>query len=353
MNSKKFIVLFLFLISFLSFLFLTYLPNRVSIKTQKDISKTTKDPKLHISKTHPEKPKEQYGKQWLNEMERKYQKERERIQKVCKKYNIPRRKLIDKEFIHILRNYKIALCSHAKVGSTTWRSHFTNLLPNNKNVKRFPAWVNQDNFTIKGYDFAGGQNHLITPSVIKKFLGRNKYLRISFVRHPFERLVSAYNDKIHGSWIKKMGYQKWFEKDTSFSSFVNLVLYQYQTSCNPSKSQTSKISSNWEITNCESKVNRHWRPFGFRCSYCDINYDVIGRMENWNDDFNYIIRKRGLEKFFPIQKDDNLQYHATKQNTTQATIDNFSKLSKKQKEDLYKMFRIDFEMFNYNPEIYL
>ena len=328
MNSNKLILLFFLLISFLLFLFLTYRPNRVSFKPKKDVSKTAKDPKQHMSKPHQERPKEQYGKQWLNEMEKKYQKERERIQKVCKRYNIPRRKLIDKEFIHIVRNHKIALCSHAKVGSSTWRSHFTNLLPNNKNVRRFPAWVNQDNFTIREYDFAGGKNHLISPSGIKNFLRRNKFLKVTFVRHPFERLVSAYNDKINGNgfYTKKTGYEKWFKNDRSFSSFVNLVLHEYQTSCNPSKSQTSKSRSTWEITNCESKVNRHWRPFGFRCSYCDFNYDVIGRMENWNDDFNYIVRKRDLEKYFPIQKADNLQYHATKQNTAQATKDHFSNL---------------------------
>ena len=60
-----------------------------------------------------------------------------------------------------------------------------------------------------------------------------------------------------------------------------------------------------------------------------------------------------LEFFFPVQKNYNLQYHASKQNTTQATKNLFSKLSKKQKEDLHKMFRIDLEMFNYNPDIYL
>ena len=355
MISKKFIYLLLFLISSLTYLFLTYRLNRVSIKTQRYISKTAKDPKQHISKPRPERSREKYGKQRINEMEKKYQKERERIQKVCKKYYIPRRKLIDKEFIHVLRNHKIALCSHAKVGSLTWRSHFTNLVPNNKDVKRFPAWELQDNFTIREYDFAGGNDQWISPLVIKNFIRRNKFLSVSFVRHPFERLVSAYNDKIYenGVYIKKTGYEKWFKNDRSFSSFVNLVLHEYQTNCNPSKPKTSKIGSNWDITNCESKINRHWRPFGFRCSYCDINYDVIGRMENWNDDFNYIIRKRKLEKYFPIQKADNFQYHASKQNTTQATMDHFSKLSKKQKDDLYKMFRTDFEMFNYNAEIYL
>ena len=219
MISKKFIYLLLFLISSLTYLFLTYRLNRVAIKTQRYISKTAKDPKQHISKPRPERSREKYGKQRINEMEKKYQKERERIQKVCKKYYIPRRKLIDKEFIHVLRNHKIALCSHAKVGSTTWRSHFTNLLPNNKNVKRFPRWRSQDNFTISEYDFAGGNHQWISPSKIKNFITTNKFLSVTFVRHPFERLVSAYNDKIYRNvyYTKKTGYEKWFENDRSFS----------------------------------------------------------------------------------------------------------------------------------------
>ena len=349
MDSKKYICVLVFLISTLLWLYLTNSPYQVFIRIQRDIFEPVEEPKHHESTLLPKVPKEQYGMRWIDEMEKKYQNERERIQKVCKKHDIPRQKLIDKKFIHILRNHKIALCTNAKVGSSTWRQHFTYLLPKNENKKHYGHWTSKDNFTITENDFTGGHNDWISTSVIKNFLRRNRFLSVSFVRHPFERLVSAYNDKIRERWIKKKGYQKWFENDTSFSSFVNLVLYQHQTSCNPSKPQiTSSKSSN---NNCES--NLHWRPFVIRCSYCDINYDMIGRMETWNDDFNYIIRKRKLEKYFPVQKTDNRQYHATKQNTTEVTKDLFSNLSKKQKEDLYKMFRIDFEMFNYNPEIYL
>ena len=353
MDSKKYICLLFFLISTL-LCYLLYLTNssyHFCYQNTKRYFEAVEEPKHHKSTLLPKIPKEQYGKRWIDEMEKKYQNERERIQKVCKKHDIPRRKLIDKEFIHILRNHKIALCTNAKVGSSTWRQHFTYLLPNNENKKHYGHWTSKDNFTITENDFTGGHDHWISTSDIKNFIRRNRFLSVSFVRNPFERLVSAYNDKIRERWIKKKGYQKWFENDTSFSSFVSLVLHQHQTSCNPSKPQiTSSKSSN---NNCESKINLHWRPFVIRCSYCDINYDMIGRMETWNDDFNYIIRKRKLEKYFPVQKTDNLQYHATKQNTTQVTKDLFSKLSKKQKEDLYEMFRIDFEMFNYNPEIYL
>ena len=99
------------------------------------------------------------------------------------------------------------------------------------------------------------------------------------------------------------------------------------------------------------------RPFGLKCSYCDINYDFIGRLETWNDDVSYIIRKRGLEKVLPLQKACNLKHHSAKkerdQSTKQMTKAYFSKLNKKQKEALYHMYRMDFELFNYDPNIYI
>ena len=35
------------------------------------------------------------------------------------------------------------------------------------------------------------------------------------------------------------------------------------------------------------------------------------------------------------------------------TKEYFSKLNKKQKEALYHMYRMDFELFNYDPNIYI
>ena len=88
-------------------------------------------------------------------------------------------------------------------------------------------------------------------------------------------------------------------------------------------------------------MNSHWRPFTFKCYYCDINYDVIGRMETWNDDLNYIIRKRGLEQVLPLQNANSSHRHASRHNTKEMTKEYFNTLSQKQKEDLYHMFRLD------------
>ena len=314
---------------------------------------------------------------WMIQREEIYSKDKERIREVCKRYSVPARKIIDKMFLKVDHYHKLALCTHPKVGSTTWRTHLKDILPNNireKLTQKFGQrslmaitsdgkWILDNYFSITKSDVTGGLGDWLAPITVNNFLKRDRFLSFSFVRHPYERLVSAYNDKIDQhekktnfkmiSSAKKALYEKLLNNDYSFSSFVNLVLYEYRTSCFPGKTQTSyKLPTNYHNKNCENKVNAHWRPFVFECSYCDINYDLIGRMETWNEDFNYIIRKAGLEKLLPLQQDDSLHYHSSKQNTEKMTKAYFSKLSKKQKEDLYHMFRMDFDMFNYDPKIY-
>ena len=312
-------------------------------------------------------PQKQDWRQWMKEKEKNYQNDKERIQKTCKRYNVKKSKSLDKQFMYVDRNHRIAVCSHDKVGSSTWRYHLINFLPTNiygKLAKQYKInaqdmpmkWLAalHSYYEIPQNTVSGGSTNRISPSSINNYLSSNQILSFSFVRHPFERLVSAYNDKFIKEWSKygKI-YSGWFEKGRSFSSFVNLVLYQYRKSCYPKSTNTSRIRTNWSNENCEAKINNHWRPFAFRCHYCDINYDVIGRMETWNDDLNYIIRKRGLEQVLPLQKANTSHLHASRHNTTEMTKEYSNTLSQKQKDDLYHMFRLDFEMFNYDPKIYL
>ena len=59
-----------------------------------------------------------------------------------------------------------------------------------------------------------------------------------------------------------------------------------------------------------------------------------------------------LEQVLPLQKANSSHRHASRHNTKEMTKEYFNTLSQKQKEDLYHMFRLDFEMFNYDPNIY-
>jgi hypothetical protein len=49
-------------------------------------------------------------------------------------------------------------------------------------------------------------------------------------------------------------------------------------------------------------INEHWRPFYARCSYCDITYNVIGRVETFEEDFRYILLKQNLTNILPLKQ---------------------------------------------------
>ena len=68
-------------------------------------------------------------RQWMNEKEQNYQKDKERIQQICQKYNVKSQKLIETRWIAVDRNHRIAVCAQPKVGTSTWIYHFRDLLP--------------------------------------------------------------------------------------------------------------------------------------------------------------------------------------------------------------------------------
>ena len=323
---------------------------------------------LNYNSNQDEVPQKLDLRKWMNEKENNYQKDKERIKKVCKRYNVEKRNWIDKKYIFVDRYHGIAGCLHAKVGSTTWGYLWRDLLPETifkqlakqykinreDNLRGYGKWIDvMRSYYIPQYNVLGGLSSKTSPYFINNFLRSNQTLTFSFVRHPFERLVSAYKDKFSGK-AKEFSriYSWWFKGEISFSSFVDLVLYEYQKNCYPYNKQSSRTRTNWSNQTCIDNVNNHWQPFEFRCSYCEINYDVIGRMETWNDDLHYIIGKRGLEKVLPLEKVAISHHHASKLSTKEMTKEYFKTLSQEQKESLHHMYRLDFEMFNYDPKIY-
>ena len=105
------------------------------------------------------------------------------------------------------------------------------------------------------------------------------YLFLYFIT--FCRLVSAYEDKVLNS---NRGNLKRFSNN--FPAFVDLILKQYSR------------SSCYHKHNTPCNMNVHWRPYNARCLYCDISYDVIGRIETFDEDFKYILTRKNLTDLF-------------------------------------------------------
>ena len=93
--------------------------------------------------------------------------------------------------------------------------------------------------------------------------------------------MSAYQDKVLNNDINGL---KQFRNN--FPAFIDHVLESY------------KLSKCYQKSNTPCGINVHWRPYNARCLYCDISYDVIGRIETFDEDFKYILTRKKLTDLF-------------------------------------------------------
>ena len=204
---------------------------------------------------------------WMKQMETKYSKAIENIERVCRKYKKDNSTKIPLKSLMVDPEHHLAFCMNAKVGSTTWFHYFDMLLPK-LNTKMKRIWTEgrlgdkkrkKLMRTFSGNKVFGykGKHRWIDRASYEEFARNNNLTTFTFVRHPFERIVSAYNDKI----ITPKKYREFEYK--SFPDFIERrVLRELES------------EKQW-------KVDLHWKPFIDRCHHCSIPYTVIGRIETF------------------------------------------------------------------------
>ena len=154
-------------------------------------------------------------------------------------------------------------------------------------------------------------------------------LVFTIVRHPFERLVSAYRDKfelakkyayVYSHYTPRIGVHG----RPTFSQFVDYLLRE-------------------EV----SEYNDHWVPYWLHCHVCEMEYDVIGKMETLEEDMNFIAETSGL-----ASTNISLPWANRRGSGEQGSLDYFRKLDLDRTQRLYAIYRLDFEMFGYSVQPY-
>ena len=115
-------------------------------------------------------------------------------------------------------------------------------------------------------------------------------------------------------------------------------------------------------------LNSHYNPFYFNCDYCRVNYNYIGKLEQWDQDIMNIAKEsRTISQWillycyiylqegrFKLQKKEtkNKENPSPKKKTCQgcSVREYFKHVDNDIKEELKTLFRIDFEMFGYSDD---
>jgi len=95
------------------------------------------------------------------------------------------------------------------------------------------------------------------------------------------------------------------------------------------------------------EYNDHWRPYWLHCNVCRLDYDVFVKFETISEDTSVIEELSGLgnEKLvFPWTNRMN--------GGSNKTLEYFQPLGRERMWKLFKIYQVDFEMFDYGIDNY-
>jgi chondroitin 4-sulfotransferase 11 len=138
--------------------------------------------------------------------------------------------------------------------------------------------------------------HSFSPEEIRFRL--TNYFKFMFVRDPFDRVLSAYNDKFRSSdnMLFNENYgRRIIERyrqnasneslsrghDVKFDEFVRYLI-------DPATREEEQTNKHWY------GFEMHWRAFDDICHPCFVGYDFLGKYETLSDDVDHALKLLGI-----------------------------------------------------------
>ncbi|KAK4318721.1 hypothetical protein Pmani_010293 [Petrolisthes manimaculis] len=173
-----------------------------------------------------------------------------------------------------------------------------------------------------------------------------KTLKFMVVRHPFERVLSAYRDKLEN-----------YERDLKarggyyYSIYGKRIVKVYRREEGGEKEPTFREFVQYLLDTDVEEYDEHWRPISLLCTPCHVRYDVIAKMETLGRDSDFILYHRGLAGVTHIEWSHRTS--SSDHSTSDLATSYFNKLTPSEIKRLYHKYLMDFLMFEYEVKPYL
>ncbi|KAK0081590.1 hypothetical protein PV325_011903 [Microctonus aethiopoides] len=283
-----------------------------------------------------------------------------RIRETCTKYNLGIYQTVKNdpvfkypptpqyEVFYIDQIHQISYCPIYKSGSTTWLFNMCLLM------------------NIPEEELNSGNEQLSTiarrilpamdfPEAEKAMTATTKLL---VVRHPFERLLSAYRDKLENSVAgREHGTLHFYHK---YGAAI-VRKYRDRNFLPPSEDQVIRrkdvakpagIEPTWREfvdylinTDLASYGDDHWMPYYLFCTPCSLNYTIVAKVETLEQDQVFAIKRMKLDDLIAPK-------WRHKNGLVNASRIYFRQLTRNKVYQLYNKLKLDFEMFDYSPDQY-
>lgn len=233
------------------------------------------------------------------------------------------------------RKHKLLFCQIPGVAQNDWRRIFIYLtgqvnVTSHLKISAYDAHTKYSKLLQKLSDFKPEERRKIVKESYK----------VLFVRDPFERLLTMYQNKFQARYSKYFHetfgrrivqrYRKNATKealkdgnDVKFSEFVRFVL--------DSEHETA-----------DGLLNEHWERYYRQCLPCTFQYEFVGKFETLVEDTKEVLKRAGvISQLKPPFMADTFRNSANSLRTM------FKEVSQADLKRMWKMYYPDYNLFSY------
>ncbi|KAK1126914.1 hypothetical protein K0M31_004535 [Melipona bicolor] len=179
-----------------------------------------------------------------------------------------------------------------------------------------------------------------TLSEIERMLAT--YDKLIVVRHPLERLLSAYRNKLEAKHEKSSRYFQ--------TRFGKKIIRRYRQNATVESLKNGDDVTFREfvqfVTDASSNEtrNEHWKPIYELCQPCLVSYNLVSKYESLVEDATEVLERMGVESIsFPTKP-------ANSEPTAMKLDKYYSTLTYKQLRKLADLYKLDLRLFDYSLE---
>lgn len=228
--------------------------------------------------------------------------------------------------VNISRRYGYVYMDNPKTGCSSLKSALVQLEV--KNLERQVHYYDWRVFHDRSVSPLARLDDLRKPTSLTE-LEQENYRFLTFVRNPYTRLLSCYRDKIMGNGEQKLKIlQKLGRGEEPLDSFVSFSDF------------AKAVASQTDL-----EMNPHWRVQTSHILYGLVNYEFIGRFEQYDQDFIKLFNLLGInDQDIP----ETRHLNRTKTGTSEQCEEFYNP---EVQELVYQRYRPDFENFGYAHDL--
>ncbi|XP_076223610.1 carbohydrate sulfotransferase 11 isoform X2 [Nomia melanderi] len=228
----------------------------------------------------------------------------------------------------------ISWCPIYKVASSIWMKHFATLggVLTETAMELIRRDILQIN-TIVRKAFPRDRD------MKKAYQKLNKTLKFLIVRHPFERLVSAYRDKLEHIQGRDYYYKR----------FGRHITHKYHKYRQPNETKIEPTFTEFLRFIVEEKYfDEHWAPYVDTCEPCLITYNYILKFDTFDRDQQFLIQELGISDYL-YDRNDLRNINPRGVTTTAIVKEYMQNVPRSLLDDINKVYESDFKLFSYLP----